>query len=273
MLLLQKPILKENEMDKTNTNSNLEEYDNPVSYDEEQKSYRSDIALLEKWAAKTKGDIIDIACGTGRATIPLAQKGYRITGVDIHRGMLNQARKKAEDLDISIEWVEQDCTQLQLDIEAGLVYTVGNSFQHFLTNEAQDGLLSSIRTHLKDGGIFIFGTRYPNTVELLAPDKEEYEKTYIDTSTQMKVDVFHHSEYDSLTQIQHNVTTRKFYNEDGDIVEERKTNIALRYVFPKEMERLLHHHGFTIKHIYKDWDETPLDRESNEMVYICEKAY
>jgi len=46
---------------------------------------------------------------------------------------------------------------------------VGNSFQHFLTNEDQDKLLTSVNKQLKQNGIFIFGTRFPSYEELLQP--------------------------------------------------------------------------------------------------------
>ncbi|WP_396021035.1 class I SAM-dependent methyltransferase [Cytobacillus firmus] len=44
---------------------------------------------------KTGGPIIDLACGTGRATIPLARKGHHLIGVDTHSGMLDLAREKS----------------------------------------------------------------------------------------------------------------------------------------------------------------------------------
>ncbi|WP_342772623.1 class I SAM-dependent methyltransferase [Oceanobacillus piezotolerans] len=80
-------------------------------YDKENDTYTEDVKFLEKWASKTKGIIIDIACGTGRATIPLASKGYNMIGVDLHTGMLNEAKKKTSNLDLQIEWIEQDCTK------------------------------------------------------------------------------------------------------------------------------------------------------------------
>ncbi|CAM5230483.1 SAM-dependent methyltransferase OS=Lysinibacillus sphaericus OX=1421 GN=LS41612_09080 PE=4 SV=1 [Lysinibacillus sphaericus] len=64
-------------------------------------------------------------------------------GVDIHKGMLNEAKEKSADFDLPIKWVEQDCTKLQLPTKSHFIYSVGNSFQHFLTNNAQDSLLSS----------------------------------------------------------------------------------------------------------------------------------
>ncbi|HEY4552733.1 MAG TPA: class I SAM-dependent methyltransferase, partial [Bacillaceae bacterium] len=206
---------------------NFEEYMDPVLYDIEHDGYQNDIPFLQKWAAKVEGTIIDIACGTGRAAIPLARKGYRLMGVDAHLGMLNEAKRKASREGLHIEWAEQDCSALNVPITSPLVYSVGNSFQHFLTNEAQDGLLTSVNRHLKTGGIFIFDTRFPSAEELLQPSTEEYWRSYTDPGKKLKVDVYTISRYEALAQVQHYTTIRRYRNEAGELVDEKRTNISL----------------------------------------------
>ena len=250
---------------------NLEEYDDPVLYDKENDLYLAELPLLLEWASKKEGIIIEVACGTGRITIPLAKEGHRLIGVDIHKGMLDEARKKSSNLDLQIDWVEQDSSKMDLNIKSNFSYSVGNSFQHFHTNEAQDRLLSSVNKHLEIDGVFIFGTRFPSVEELLQPPTEEYWRTYTDSETLHKVDVYTISNYDSLNQIQHYTTIRKYKNIDDEIIKENRTNISLRYVFPKEMERILSANGFEIVHLYKDWKKTSITNDSNEMIYVCKK--
>lgn len=250
---------------------NFEEYDDPILYDKENELYIPELPFLLKWASKKRGIIVDLACGTGRLTIPLAKNGYKLMGIDVHQGMLNEAVKKSSSLDLQIDWIEQDCTKLDLNIKSNLIYSVGNSFQHFLTNDAQDGLLSSVHKHLENDGVFIFGTRFPSVEELLQPSTEEYWRTYTDNETLDIVDVYTISNYDSLNQIQHYTTIRKYKNRNGKIVKEKRTNISLRYVFPKEMERTLFSNGFEIVKVYEDWNETPVTNDSGEMIYVCKK--
>ncbi|MBD7908064.1 class I SAM-dependent methyltransferase [Sporosarcina gallistercoris] len=253
------------------TLTNFEEYDDPILYDKENEAYLSELPFLLNWASKTEGPIIDLACGTGRLTIPLAKNGYPLIGVDIHKGMLKEAQKKSSNLDVEIEWVEQDCTKLHLPLKSNLIYSVGNSFQHFFTNEEQDGFLNSVNKHLEIGGVFIFGTRFPSVEELLQPSTEEYWKTYTDNETRNIVDVYTKSHYDSLKQVQHYTTIRRYKTSDGQVVGDKRTNISLRYVFPKEMERILLVNGFEIVNVYKDWNETPVTNDSYEMIYVCKK--
>ncbi len=245
--------------------NNLEEYENPISYDDENDHYLGELSLLMEWASKKKGPIIDLACGTGRLTIPLALEGHQMIGVDIHAGMLNRAREKAKNL--SVEWFEQDCTTLDLPVKSPFIYMVGNSFQHFHTNISQNQVLSSVWRHLEEDGIFIFGIQFPQAEELLQPPVEEYWKTYFDQSQMKEIDVYTISEYDSLRQIQHYTTIRRAKHSQ----EEGRTHISLRYTYPKEMERLLESNSFEIVGAYGDWKGTPISKNSLEMVYICRK--
>ncbi|MFA9558273.1 class I SAM-dependent methyltransferase [Evansella sp. AB-rgal1] len=251
--------------------ANSEEYNDPILYDKENEAFQSDISFLLEMAKKQGGVIIDVACGTGRATIPLAKEGFQLIGVDIHSEMINEAKRKAAKLDLQIEWLKQDCTILNLPCKSNFIYTVGNSFQHFLTNEAQDRLLTSVNKHLEIDGVFVFNIRFPSPEELLQPSTEEYWKTYVDPETHNTVVVSTISSYDSLRQIQHYTTIRKYKNNQGVLVDEKITNISLRYVFPQEMERMLFSNGFEIEHIYKDWAGNPITNDSYEMIYVCKK--
>lgn len=245
---------------------NAEEYNDPLLYDQENEGFQDDIPFLLRYANKVEGPIVDIACGTGRATIPLAKAGFEMIGVDINGNMLAEGRRKAAELSIPIQWEEQDCTDFQLEVKSKMIFTVGNSFQHFLTNESQDMLLKSVCKNLESGGIFIFGTRFPSSEELLQPSTEEYWKSYTDRDTQQKVDVYTISEYDPIEQLQHYMTIRRMKEK------ETITRITLRYTYPKEMERLLTENGFKIVHLFQDWKETPLSKDAYQIVYVCEKV-
>jgi ubiquinone/menaquinone biosynthesis C-methylase UbiE len=251
---------------------NFEEYADPVLYDKENENYQDDVDFLRRWVDGISGPIIDLACGTGRATIPLAIEGHELIGVDVHRGMLEEAKRKSGQLPVTISWVEQDCTDLFLNVSSAMIFCVGNSFQHFLTNENQDSLLRSVNRHLVDGGLFIFDTRFPNSEELLQPSTKEYWKTYEDKETNSQVAVYTISSYDSLNQIQHYTTIREFLNHEKEIVKETRSNIKLRYVYPKEMERLLKTHGFEIINVFGGWDESPITNLNSQMIYVCRKG-
>ena len=64
--------------------------------------------LLEELRLPPGNDILDMGCGTGRHSIPLALAGYQVTGVDISAGMLAEARKKASVAGVQVDWVQTD---------------------------------------------------------------------------------------------------------------------------------------------------------------------
>ena len=163
--------------------------------------------------------ILDLACGTGRVTIPFIENGYQMIGVDIHEGMLAEAKTKTTDCK-KVKWLQQDCLQLNIEDTISLAFMVGHGFQHFLTNIHQNQLLTSIHHVLAENGIFIFDTRFPSKEELIQPSIEEYWTTVNDEKGR-KCDLYTEMTYDSIQQIQHYITTRRFYEGDT-LVEEIK---------------------------------------------------
>ncbi|MEH7459783.1 methyltransferase domain-containing protein [Bacillus sp. JJ1127] len=253
------------------TKWSLSEYENPKRYDAENTSL-SDFPFLLSWAKKIGIQnewILDMACGTGRVTIPFAQEGYRMIGVDIHEGMLEEAKRKFSN-STKIKWLKQDCLQLRLEETIPLAYMVGHGFQHFLTNEHQNQLLTSIHSALADEGIFIFDTRFPSAEELLQPATEEYWTTTTDEKGR-RCDLYTEMKYNPIIQVQHYITTRKFYEEDI-VTEEIKTKIDLRYTYPQELEQTLAANGFQLLHIYNDWDGNELGEDCYSMVVVCRKV-
>ncbi|MCM3709461.1 class I SAM-dependent methyltransferase [Sporosarcina luteola] len=243
---------------------NLEKYADPEMYDYLYDKYQKDLSLILKWASQDY-TIIELACGTGRLTIPMAQRGFRMIGIDLHEGMLERARRKAEQAEVTIEFAQQDCTKLNLPVKSSLAFMTGNSFQHFLTNESQDALFQSVHEHLVDGGVFIFDTRNPVLKELSAVD--EYVEKYVDKNGNQVIEN-HRDIYDHLTQISDCRTHRRIYR-DNTLIAEEQDGISLRYSFPQEMERLVAANGFEIVQVYGDWDENDLHAESVSMVYVC----
>jgi ubiquinone/menaquinone biosynthesis C-methylase UbiE len=68
--------------------------------------------LVEQAGVKPGMDVLDVACGTGNATIPTARLGARATGLDLVPDLLAIARERAADAMVEVEWVEGDAEQL-----------------------------------------------------------------------------------------------------------------------------------------------------------------
>ncbi len=110
--------------------NNLEEFADPVDYDH-QDSSDTGLAFYTALAQEAGSPVLEIACGTGRISIPIARLGFAVTGLDIVPGMLEQARRKS--IGLPIRWVEGDARTFDLGEQFRLIFLTGNAFQAFLT--------------------------------------------------------------------------------------------------------------------------------------------
>jgi ubiquinone/menaquinone biosynthesis C-methylase UbiE len=71
--------------------------------------------LIERLLIPPGAAILDVGCGTGRHAVELARRGYRVTGVDISSGMLEQARQAAGAANVNISWHHVDAASFSPD--------------------------------------------------------------------------------------------------------------------------------------------------------------
>ena len=64
--------------------------------------------LIEQLQLPAGAPILDVGCGTGRHSVGLAERGFQVTGVDLSKGMLAVARRRAEAAAVEVEWVRSD---------------------------------------------------------------------------------------------------------------------------------------------------------------------
>lgn len=100
----------------------------------------SDLQFYKRWLPQSKGArILRLCCGTGRLTLPIARDGYDISGVDYTPSMLAQARLKASEAGLEINFIEADIRTLNLQENTTL----------FLFHLIQSIIYIRMRTYLK----------------------------------------------------------------------------------------------------------------------------
>jgi SAM-dependent methyltransferase len=247
------------------------EYTGPEEYDRENGLTGPELPFYLGLAREVGGPALDLACGTGFLTIPLAEQGLAVTGVDLAPAMLDHARSKAGAL--PIRWMRADCRALDLGERFRLVTLTGNAFQEFRTRGDQEGLLGTVRRHLASEGLFAFETRFPRLSELLTPaalagewTEETIWRQFEDVQGRM-VTVTTLQRYDAIHQTVEYVIHRRWREDES--AEVRTERAILRFVFPQEMEALLHYNGLAIRDAFGDWDRRPLSGDSPRMIYVC----
>jgi len=90
-------------------------------YDLLSKGVIDDIPFYLRHVKKYGDPVLELACGTGRVTIPLAESGINITGIDISESMLSHAQAKAKEKEVAIEWIKGDCRDFKLNKKFNLI--------------------------------------------------------------------------------------------------------------------------------------------------------
>ncbi|WP_101772291.1 class I SAM-dependent DNA methyltransferase [Peptostreptococcus faecalis] len=112
--------------------------------------------LISRSGKKVK-NILELACGTGNITIPLAKKGYDIVGVDISEDMLSVAYDKSKREGINLVLLEQDMTELEFDLyDLDCVVCSCDGFNYITSSEDLKSVFKKVNELLKSGGIFVF---------------------------------------------------------------------------------------------------------------------
>jgi 2-polyprenyl-3-methyl-5-hydroxy-6-metoxy-1,4-benzoquinol methylase len=250
-----------------NAHNNLEEFTDPPNYDiEEGERSGARIAFYCELAKQVGGPVLEIACGSGLVTLPIAALGLEVTGVDLARPMLEHARRKAEAQGRRVRWVEADARVFDLGTKFQFILLTGNAFQAFLRREDQEALLTAVKRHLAPDGVFAFETRNPPGHDLAAHPEEEFDQSYVSVEG-FRVSVSFTQAYDPLAQVMYWTSYRRW--NDGKRDHQKETHIACRFTHPQEIEALLHDNGFQIIEQYGDWGKEPLSGSSPSIISIC----
>jgi SAM-dependent methyltransferase len=101
----------------------------------------------------TEGAVLDLCCGPGRHSLPLAQKGFAVTGVDRSPFLLAKARERMAGE--RVELIEADMREFVRERAFDLALSLFTSFGYFDTRGEDLAVLRNIRTSLKAGGTFV----------------------------------------------------------------------------------------------------------------------
>jgi cyclopropane fatty-acyl-phospholipid synthase-like methyltransferase len=237
---------------------------------------RGDIPFYRKHALQQGGPILELASGTGRLLIPIAQSGIECYGLDTDRPMLGICETKIRALglqQVHLQYASMD--DFHYDKRFSLIYCAFRSFQHLLKVEQQIRCLDLVRKHLKDDGLFIMDVFAPN-IERLAnylKKGEGWEKEFSrkNEQTESTITRYYQARVNLAEQIIDVVMKWEERNAEGLMVAKKEGAFNLRYLFRFELEHLLERCGFAPA-FYGTFDEKPYDYTSGETIAVCKKA-
>lgn len=123
-----------------------------VSYDTVSQVLSS---LLTRYG-KSRGLLLDLACGTGSVSVRLAKKGYEVIGVDLSPEMLSEAQNKAYSAGQNILFLCQDMTALDLYGTVDAAVCTLDGLCHLPNEESVFAALQKVSLFMNPGGVFLF---------------------------------------------------------------------------------------------------------------------
>jgi SAM-dependent methyltransferase len=242
-------------------------------YDLDLKDMEDDLPFLEGMAARCGSPILELACGTGRALLPLARRGFHVTGVDVSPAMLAiaQSRLQVAGLEGRVRLVQQDMRELDLGGRFNLAFALVNSFSHMLTLDDQLAALAAIRRHLEPGGILILDLFNPDMGRLLDfRGHVVLDKQMADPRTGHTITKYRSEQVDLGQQVIDVTYVMDEVDGEGRL---RRTifPFALRYFFRFELELLLRHAGLELEAMYGSYDLEEFGGESSKMIAVARK--
>jgi len=113
--------------------------------------------LIEELGLEKPMSILDVACGFGRHSIKLAEKGHYVTGIDRMDGFLCTARKRAEFQGLKINVIQKDMREVVFNEEFDRALLLFTGFGYFSDDQNLE-VLKNISKSLVPGGLFCFDT-------------------------------------------------------------------------------------------------------------------
>ena len=223
----------------------------------QQKDYEAECDFIEqvfkKYAIHPIKSVLDLGCGTGGHSVPLAQRGYEVAGVDFSRKMLQQARRKCQEAGVAVAFHEGDIRHIELDNRPkGILRPKG-----FLTFDAvismfavisyqisHEDIIAAFRTanrHLKTHALFLFDVWFGPAV-LIDPPTNRYK---ISQHHDERIIRFARPDIDLMRQTV--MVNYKILRLRGDqLLSEVHEQHPMRFFFPQELIYLLELSGFEV---------------------------
>jgi SAM-dependent methyltransferase len=226
----------------------------------------TDLPFYKRWLPKNKNArILELCCGTGRLTIPMAKDGYDITGVDNSSSMLEKANLKASEAGLEITFIEADMRTLDLSDTYDLIFIPFNSIHHLYKNEDLFKAFTTVKKHLKEGGLFLLDCFNPNIQFMVEGQKEQKEIANYTTNDEREIVIKEQMRYESTTQM-NRIEWHYYINGVFDSIQD----LDMRMFFPQELDAYLAWNGFTILHKFGSFEEETFTDTSDKQIFVCQ---
>jgi len=213
------------------------------------------VALIADLAGK--GRILELAIGTGRMALPLAERGFAMSGIEGSAAMVEKLREKPGGADIPV--VIGDMADCDIEGEFGFAFLVFNTLFNLTSQAEQVRCFRNVAERLAPGGAFL--------VETFVPDFSAYHDNQSMRTTKVgfKSLWFEAKVHDPTRQVIEYQRVR--ITEKGT----KLVPLIMRYAWPQEMDLMAELAGLTLEHRWGSWEREPFTADSEMHVSLYRK--
>lgn len=201
------------------------------------------------------GRVLELASGTGRVALALADRGIDVVGIEWSRAMVDRmaAKPGANRVPVAIG----DMASTRVDGEFSLVVLVYSTITNLLTQDEQVACFENAAAHLGPGGRFVVEVGVP-PLRRLPPGSNlvAYEATE------------HHIGVDEIDVVDQTMTCHHTYLRDGAASVFRSHH---RYAWPAEYDLMARLAGLSLVERWSDWSRSPFTADSRSHVSVWQK--
>ena len=201
--------------------------------------------------------VLDLCCGVGRHSLELAQRGFKVTGVDLTERYLNEAKKKAKEKMLKIDFVHDDMRKFVRPDSFDFVINMFTSFGYFEKLEDDKKVAKNIYKSLKKDGEFLIDMTGKEILSRIFRERDWYE---IEGTLVL--------EERKLKEYWSGIETRWIMFKDD---KKKEVKFSLRLYSAVELINLLKECGFSGVEVYGDLKGASYNNKAKRLVAIAKK--
>ncbi len=202
------------------------------------------------------GPALELAIGTGRVALPLAERGVEVHGIEASEAMVAKLRAKpgGERIPVTVG----DFADVGVDGSYRLVYLVFNTLFALQSQDEQVRCFQNVAAHLTDGGVF--------ALDAFVPDPARFRQGGVSVSRveadRVHLDVTHLDAAAQTSRSQHVVVSA------GGV---ELYPVSIRWAYPAEIDLMSRLAGLRLRERLGGWRREPFTASSTRHVSIYEK--
>ncbi|MBN1316806.1 MAG: methyltransferase domain-containing protein [Anaerolineales bacterium] len=231
----------------------------------------ADIPFFISLGRASRGDILEIGCGSGRTLLPLAKAGLKLVGLDNSPAMLDRAREQLarQSLEHDVHLVLGDMTDFDLGKRFGLVIIPFNTWLHLPDDNSRTAALQCMRRHMLPGGQLVIDTPgLESIVDVEHDGALTLEQSLVIPETGETLLQIASTRLDQERQVLNVTWIYDRVGLDGS-VHRTVIPMALAYLYPQQIQRLLENNSLVLRAFWGSYDRTPYHAASERLIIVA----